>query len=213
MQCLHAIPLLATLMVSSWLPAQVHGASFGRAGAGVSSPRTFTSARRMGPIGRPAFDRRFPRGAFFLPYYDSDFTGFDEVPPEPQMVVVQPPAPAPEPTRSEAPLLIELQGDRFVRISGNDRQTASLPQPSGSPSRAELPPATLIFRDGTRREVGSYTIVDGVLYADSDYWTSGGWAQPIRLSQLDIPATIASNQQKGVRFLLPGGPHEVVVRP
>jgi len=208
-----AIPFLAVLVASSCLQAQVRGAPVARAGAATLGPRSFVAPSHSTLIGHPAFVRRFPRSALFLPFFYSDFADFDQLPPQPQVIVVHEPTPAPEPVRSEPPLLIEWQGDHYVRMSGDDRQAVSPSPGSVSPPPRETPSATLIFRDGTRQEVASYTIVDGVLYANSDYWTSGTWSQPIPLSRLDIARTIASNQQKGVRFVLPGGAHEVVVRP
>jgi hypothetical protein len=213
MRPLRAIPFLAVLVASSCLQAQLRGAPVVRAGAATLGPRSFVPASHPTAIGRPAIARRLPRSTLFLPFFYSDLADFDQLQPQPQVIVVHEPPPAPEPVRSEAPILIEWQGDRYVRMSGDDRQAVSASPGSPSPPPRETPSATLIFRDGTRQEVASYTIVDGVLYANSDYWTSGKWTQPIPLSQLDIARTIASNQQKGVRFPLPGGAHEVVVRP
>lgn len=208
------------------LHAQIRGsATAARAPARVSAPRSFSrpGATSNSFIGRPAFDHRPPHHDFFLgaPFFYSDDIypdyGPPAVQPEPQVVVVQQPAVAQEEARPQAaaPLLIEWQGDHYARLNEED-SPAPTPTASHAPAtqaRQELRPATLVFRDGTRREVGSYAIIDGVLYANSDYWTSGSWTQTIRLSQLDIPATLQSNQEKGVKFLLPSGPNEVVTRP
>jgi hypothetical protein len=143
--------------------------------------------------------------------------------PPPQVVVVQQPAvAAASDTVKPGPLLIEWQGDRYVRVTGNENR--SIPaQPdyfegpihrAATPSsRPEMPPAVLIFRDGTRRDVREYVIVGGVLYAGSDYWENGSWTKQIQVSSLDVPATLEANQQRGVKFILPTGPHEVVTRP
>jgi len=213
MRLLRAIPFLAVLVASSCLQAQLRGAPVVRAGATTLGRRSFVVASHSASIVRPAFARRIPRSTLFLPFFYSDLADFDQLQPQPQVIVIHQPPAAPEPVRSEAPILIEWQGDRYVRMSGDDRPAVSPSPGSPTPPPRETPSATLIFRDGTRQEVSSYTIVDGVLYANSDYWTSGTWTQPIPLSQLDIARTIASNQQKGVRFPLPGGAHEVVVRP
>ena len=71
----------------------------------------------------------------------------------------------------------------------------------------------LIFRDGHRQEVSSYTIADGILYASSDYATTGVWNEKVELSALDVPETFASNSSRGVRFQLPSAPNEVIVGP
>lgn len=216
---LRAIPLLAALFLNPYLHAQMRGPGMaGPPGASFSPPRTFTpapAAAKPGIVGLPAVDRgrEFHGHGLLLPFFYSDYPQIEYVQPEPQVVTVQPPPPAPEPIHSEAPLLIEWQGDHYVRVSGDDRRTVSVSEDFTSPPPRELLPATLVFRDGSRREVSSYTIVDGVLYADSNYWDNGQWAQPIRLSLLDVQATVESNRQKGVRFVLPGGPNQVVVRP
>jgi hypothetical protein len=71
----------------------------------------------------------------------------------------------------------------------------------------------LIFRDGHHEESSDYSIISGVIYARGDYWTSGSWSKQIPLSQLDLPATLKANQERGVTFRLPGAPNEVVTRP
>jgi len=61
--------------------------------------------------------------------------------------------------------------------------------------------------------VTDYAIVAGVIYARGDYWQNGYWTKQIRLSLLNIPATIQANQEQGVKFVLPSAPNEVVTRP
>jgi hypothetical protein len=148
------------------------------------------------------------------------------------VVIAQPDprANAPQPSmhwedapKSQAPLLIELQGDRYVRISeSNSTQTPSSTVESRSASNAnnELiargtsePPTLFIFRDGHHEESSNYSIVAGTIYASNDYWTNGSWSRKILIADLDVPATMQANQQRGVRFVLPTAPNEVVTRP
>jgi hypothetical protein len=169
----------------------------------------------------------------------------------PSVIVVQPPAAPPEHTiaipdepKSAAPLLIEWQGDRYVRrtsattISSRADQpdyiadvkahgVASHPasRPSGpgtkleqtrlerSAKPSELPPTAFIFRDGHHEESSDYSIISGVIYARDDYWSTGSWSRQIKLSQLDLPATIKANQDRGVLFRVPTAPNEVITRP
>ena len=77
----------------------------------------------------------------------------------------------------------------------------------------ELPPAVLVFRDGRREEVSDYTIMNGTMYSKADYWTSGSWTKKIQIADLDVPATVKINQERGVKFVLPASPNEVVMRP
>jgi hypothetical protein len=77
----------------------------------------------------------------------------------------------------------------------------------------ELPPATLIFRDGHSEEVRDYTIADGILYARGDYYTDGYWNKKIALSSLDVAQTMQANTSRKVNFVLPSSPNEVITRP
>ena len=192
--------------------AQIRGSGFGR-GVNVS----FT--------GRP-HSHSFGPGAIFLgdPFYADYPVAPLTIPP--QYVVVQPPTAidtAPE-AKSE-PLMIELQGNRYVRFGGRqqlaeraansppDYVEADAKSPSLQQAQPELPPTVLIFRDGHREQVPGYAIVGATLYANGDYWQSGHWTKNIELSALNIPATVQANHDNGVKFLLPSAPNEVITRP
>jgi hypothetical protein len=132
-------------------------------------------------------------------------------------------------------LLIEWQGDHFVRTTMSSAAGQAAPDYSEksysekpaarSPFRGqpvvkdsvqpprELPPAVLVFRDGRREEVSDYTIMNGTMYSKADYWTSGSWTKKIQIADLDVPATMKINQERGVKFVLPASPNEVVMRP
>jgi hypothetical protein len=143
------------------------------------------------------------------------------------------PSEQPPPPPSQ-PLLIELQGDRYVRLSSgelsenprNDREpvrvvASAIPARTHAttnaaihpPAARELPPAVLIFRDGHSEEVRDYSIVGGVMYARGDYYTDGYWNKKIELAALNLPETLKSNRARGVPFVLPNAPNEVVTRP
>jgi hypothetical protein len=138
------------------------------------------------------------------------------------------------PAAPSQPLLIELQGDRYVRLNSGDASES--PQDSREPIRViasesagkqrstqsavprnsaarELPAAVLIYRDGHREEVRDYSIVAGVIYARGDYYTDGYWNKKIELTSLNLPETLKSNELRGVPFILPNAPNEVVTRP
>ncbi len=135
------------------------------------------------------------------------------------------------PEREIHPILLERQGDQWVQVSGYSESPAP-PQPeppktaeathlrAAVPSRneaaeppRELPPDVLVFRDGHEEEVQSYTIVGNTLYARANYWTSGSWTRKIEIADLDVPATLKLNQERGSKFRLPSGPQEVMIRP
>ncbi len=178
--------------------------------------------------------------AFSDPFY-SDYlssTGYP-VASQPPVIILQTPPSASQPERLSSPgespaqpLMIELQGDRYVRVSGEempgtqfiDSETVDGAGTSGRKPRAsdsvipaatakELAPAVLVFRDGRSEEVSEYMIADGVLYTRSDYYTTGSWNRKIALSSLNLSETIKSNQSRGVRFQLPTAPNEVTIGP
>lgn len=75
----------------------------------------------------------------------------------------------------------------------------------------ELAPTVLVYRDGRREEVREYSIADGVLYARGDYYADGYWNKKIELAVLDLPQTVKANQERGVKFVLPDSPNNVVM--
>lgn len=124
-----------------------------------------------------------------------------------------------QPTPGE-PLMIELQGDRYVRVNktaaGADAQPiaspGSNPGITSAPRAQDLPPAVLIFRDGHSEQVRDYTIADGALYARGDYYSDGYWNKKIDLASLNVPETLQANAERNVKFILPSSPNEVIAR-
>lgn len=208
------------------------------------------NAQRMG-AGSPRFASGFNRGgnhhSFFYPlaYSDpfySDYissTGYPVASQPPVVILQAAPAAAPTPDAvpPARPLMIELRGDRYIRVSGQETSTVEMIDPVFSdqpaiemrpdatrqqqrqsttalrgPAPPALPPVVLVFRDDHREEVSDYTIAAGVLYARGDYST-GSWIRKIELSSLNLAETFKSNQSRGVRFQLPSSPNEVIVRP
>ncbi len=164
--------------------------------------------------------RHFRSGGFGYPFFHSDYgPDLTAIPPAAPVVVEKR---AFQPERPAEPLLIEWQGDRFVRYGGTQTgaqspdyaEAASTNQGS---TRAQfshdLAPAVLIYRDGHREEVSDYVITRGVLYARNDYSGNGSPMRNIQLAVLDLPATMKANHDSGVRFVLPERPNDVVTRP
>jgi hypothetical protein len=151
------------------------------------------------------------------PFFYPDETSVSlagEAPSEPVVV-----ARAVVPEHLIEPLLIEWKGDKFVRTgSGANEHDVDYSTESGSPRSSltavrELAPVTLVYRDGQRRQVSDYVISNGTMYARSDYLRTGVWSETIKLSALDLAATVRLNEQNGVNFVFPSGPNEVVTRP
>lgn len=227
--------ILAATIFASSAQAQRHVAS-----AQASRPR-MNLARRAGvrsPVVPSRRSRRFSSGSGFAPYFYSDYdsdSGMIEVPTNQNIErTAQPASLAPMPTPPQS-LLLELHGDHWVRITNygqsqtnaqsgepEPQQAYDLPSatPSNTPRRiptaevpSELPPAVLVFRDGHKEEIGKYVIVASTIYASADHWSSDSWTRKVQIVQLDVPATLKLNQERGTKFSLPSGPNEVMIRP
>ncbi len=166
----------------------------------------------------------YPLGLFDPSYTDYLDAGYP-VASQPPVVVVQQPraASVPEPPAAPTePLMIELQGDRYVQVSNPSHQAQMIdsPAPAEAMTRSNNPPssdssspAILVFRDGHREEVTGYTIADGRLYVTSNYLTTGFWIQYVELSTLNLPETIAANSGRPHPFRIPSSSNEVIVGP
>ena len=237
---LGAAPLLFAQHMSSG--GHVGGGHFGggHGSVGPSFPPGF-SGLPVGTGSEGRFGRGFTRGNRFgrTPVFLGGGWWDDggvvvQQPSTPVVIETAPPAPAPvvEERRSAPPLIIERQGDRFVRINGEELNapeaapttTARLQHPTAKnrksvstteqqPESAELAPAVLVYRDGKRQEVTNYTIIGPALYESASYWTSGYWTKKILLADLDLPATVKENQDRGVNFILPSAPNQIITRP
>jgi hypothetical protein len=231
-----SIALLAATVSVPLSSAQMRGvhAGFARASAGGPHHGTRPRTRRI-PLSSPVFasDYDYSDYASSDPYsVEGIVQGIDAAEGAlPRVVVVQPASADDSPRKAKPrPLLIEWQGDRYVRFGGADasEETGTSPHPdyaqpliTKKPTSAtqeqlpkaptgELPPAVLVYRDGRREEVADYTIADGVIFVHGNYWQNGGWTKRIPLSALDPPATMRANQERGVRFMLPSAPNMVI---
>jgi len=233
-----SIVLLAATVSVPLSTAQIRGAM----GRPVSGAHAGFARGRWGGMGLHHQARPFPRGAYLgFPFLYSDDSSEPYIVENsvegapPQVVVVQPDAADDSSRRTKPqPLLIEWQGDRYVRFGGAEaieehgtsarpdyaqpmivkplvKPPRSAPQKERAESPArELPPAVLVYRDGHREEIPDYAIADGVIYVHGDFWQDGYWTKRIPLSALDPTATVQANQQRGVKFLLPSAPNVVV---
>lgn len=170
----------------------------------------------------------------YLPYPDYydyyDYSDYEPpMPEEPPRVSAAHTTPATQPERPVPHLLLERRGDQWVQVTGYSQLAApAQPVPSKTleatdrraviPARdeseppRELPPAVLVFRDGHEEEVKNYTVIGTTLYTTANYWVNGSWSRKIEIRNLDVPATLKLNQERGSEFSLPSGPGEVVIR-
>jgi hypothetical protein len=176
--------------------------------------------------------RRFFSGSGLAPNFYSDFEP-ETVEGAPPQVVTIPAPPVAQTTRPAESVLLELHGDRWVRITnyGASANSGAAEPERATPVSATLPPvashrdnttrevvselprAALVFRDGHTEEIQKYVIVGPTLYTTADYWTTGSWTRKIAIADLNVPATLQLNQGRGAKFTLPSGPTEVMMRP
>jgi len=241
---------IALLAVTAFVPlsrAQMRGAM----GRPVFVGHAGFARGVRGGVGLHHEPRPFTRGMFLgSPFFYSDYdgsapyivegdveSGLGSAPP--RVVLVQPVSADDSPRKTRlTPLLIEWQGDRYVRFGGAEEtaergtskhpdyaeptiaktptkppakpaMSATQKERSESPAR-ELPPAVLVYRDGHREEIPDYAIADGVIYVRGNNWQNGYWTKRIPLSALDATATMQANQQRGVKFMLPSAPNVAV---
>jgi hypothetical protein len=200
---------------------------------------SIASAQRGMPVGRFGASHAPMSSHFFrnaLPFftdslfYDDLLSSGYPVAAQPPLIIMQamPPA-SPVPPQVPAPaeaLLIERQGDRYVRLSGAKSAGDQLLDQMSSADRLDVQPAStgraaaperasavLVFRDGHREEVSEYSVANGILYATGSYYADGSWTKKIELSALNLPETVDANRARAVPFKLPTTPNEVVVGP
>jgi len=227
------VPLSAQMRgMRTAAPAPRTPASF-RAGGRIGF-----GSRGLGRRGYFPGSRSFPGWAFLpLPFYpdfdydyDYDYGPEETQAPPPWVVPAQAEQP-PVPAKPIEPLVLERHGDEWVRIAGYSLATAqaqsmkpSAEQAPNPPSETsgqnvagqlapKLPPAVLVFRDGHQEEIERYTIIGQVIHVREDYWSTGSWTRKVAIADLDLPATLRVNRERGGKFNLPSAPNEVVVRP
>jgi hypothetical protein len=241
MRILAAITLLTA--ISPWAGAQRMSGPAPH--PGVPASPGFTGITRNGFAGNGSGLNGFGRGnrgfsgGLAVPfltdslYTDLLSTGYP-VASQPPVFVMQAPLASPAPAAASFPapepaLMIELQGDRYVQVSGEAKSAAQMQTMDRTAAAATTSKsagdqlirasgkqtmlATLIFRDGHREEISDYTITNGAVYAKADYYKSGAWNRKIELSSLNLPETVQINESHGLRFQLPSSPNEVIVGP
>ncbi len=199
---------LVVALVASSAMAQTHGFA--------PQPRFGSISRNRIVIAHPhhAFNPAY--GYYSTPYFYSDYYESSDFeyqpaepsPPPPQVQVKAEPLPD--------PVLLELHGSRWVKVTnfGEASDRALTVETSESQTTAKpLPPSLLVYRDGHTEELSSYSIIRDSIYTKSNFWTTGVWTRTIPVADLDIPATLQQNQKRGVNFELPSGPDEVMLRP
>jgi hypothetical protein len=198
-------------------------------GGYLTGPRGHGNYHRSGYSGYPGYPYLYP-GYYYSDSYSEPAPS--EEPPQRTVIIEksQPRVETPPPPPPES-LVLELQGNHWVRITGSGQTMVDSPAaPQGSTKGAstrtmaaqqnsamqparELPPAVLVFRDGHKEEITRYTIIGGTIYTSSDYWNNGSWTRKVPIAELNVPATLELNRERGANFNLPSSPSVVVIRP
>src|ERR1039457_2119351 len=110
----------------------------------------------------------------------------------------------PPPGANESTLHIIVEqppAARSYRPPADDTQAEVAPpppavqeQPSAARDAKPREPTVLIFRDGHQQEVGNYAIMGQTVYVLDDR------TQKISLANLDVPATVKANDDRGMEF-------------
>lgn len=159
--------------------------------------------------GNGRYGRLYGRGrrgssyGYSLPYYvpfDSYGYGYDYVGGGPDLYS-GPPVDPRDPTLH---IIVEQPPAAGYRDAPSDPQQSAAPaQPSrqqdAASSRELTPsePTVLVYRDGHKQEVTNYAIMGQTVYVFDKR------TQKIAMSDLDVPATIKTNEAQGIEFTVP----------
>lgn len=115
----------------------------------------------------------------------------------PVVVDAQPVSEVQEPD-PPAPTIFEHRAMVAPMRPWSPERSSTQPVEQSGAAQAEQIPTVLIFRDGHRAEVLNYAIVGQTLYDLGTFV-----AHKIPLSNLNLPATIKANEERGVDFSVP----------
>lgn len=235
-----AAAILGVLLCAPTAPAQGRGGMHAPAAAARARSGIGITGRNVED--RQIRRRFFNNSAFWFPPYfypdgdDYDYENDYPVPPVVQPIVAQPvqSATLPAPAIPAQPLLLENHNGAWVRVpTGSEMpvaptsalanpkpDSASTPNsragfvelPAAAAPAPPLPPAVIVFRDGHTEDVAKYMIQGQDLYTMADYYATGSWTRKIPLAELDIPASLKLNKERGTKFNLPSSPNEVMIR-
>ena len=155
-----------------------------------------------GSFRRPFFGRHgfgFPGGAVIAPVFVPAFDPWswnDGGDPSPNVYSGPPAEQTPH-------IVVDLPTAKRAAIAEDEEDTAPPPRSKGESDRGEaleatpIEPTVLVFRDGHKQEVTNYAIMGQTVYV-FDRRT-----QKFALGDLDVPATIKANDDRGIEFQLP----------
>jgi len=226
------VAVVAVALCASSTPAQGRGSRGARPASSARS--SFRGGRRVG-LGRSGQGRYLNDAGLLYPdyFYPDDEYDYGQYGPGQfpvQFVPVQAaPVPTPAAPAAEA-LVLENRAGQWVRVpNGSQAPTAGQtskpdssqthnPHPgivdpaAGIKPPPELPAAVLVFRDGHKEELQKYMIQGDAVYTSASPYSSGALTKRIPLDELDIPACLKLNKERGAKFNLPSASNEVMIR-
>lgn len=146
--------------------------------------RPFISGRHL-RFHRPVFGAAYVPYAYPYPYYGDE--GYDDsVSNEIQ-------------AQRAYDSRLQQENEDYRRELNTREESPAQPQEQASAQPvAEQPSTVLIFKDGRQVEVGNYAIVGATLYELNE-----GRSRKVQLADLDLPATVKENDNRGVEFQVP----------
>jgi hypothetical protein len=95
-------------------------------------------------------------------------------------------------------IVVDLPPDRRNVSASLDDEAILPPAPVSHMADARpVEPTLLVFRDGHSQEVSNYAIMGQTVYIFDEH------KQKIAVGDLDVPATVKANDDRGVEFRLP----------
>ncbi len=151
---------------------------------------------------------RYRRGgyAYAAPYYyiplgdyGYDYVGGPDTSAPPDVYS----GPPPSANESTLHIIVEQAPAQSYRPPAEDTRVEAAPPPpeareqSAAQDAKPREPTVLVFRDGHRQEVGNYAIMGQTVYVLDDR------TRKISLADLDVPATVKANDDRGMEFKVP----------
>ena len=130
---------------------------------------------------------------YAYPYYLTD----DDYYPPDDSAAYEAQAVSEQPTREEDDRRLLNYDYRSELNTAREQQPETKPAPEPV---SDQPDTVLIFKDGHQVEIANYAIVGTTLYELSD-----GRSVKVQIADLDLPATVKENDNRGIEFQLPAG--------
>jgi len=166
------------------VPASVTSQGFGAPMRGFHN-RPFAPERHF-RFRRPIFGAAYVPYAYPYPYYVDDSSYDDSVSNEIQA------------QRAYDSRQQQSNEDYRRDLNTREEMPAKTQEQASAQPVADQPSTVLIFKDGRQVEVGNYAIVGATLYELND-----GRSRKVQLADLDLPATVKENDDRGVEFQVP----------